>query len=86
LPQTSYDLWVPVLGCAGDRLDCCPFTLTSNTGSAPGSGLQPTQPPALVGGGFPGGAPNLPGGASEQVTQSRCPADYYSTSTLCCPR
>jgi hypothetical protein len=82
--QAAYDLWIPVLGCAGDRLDCCPFTASSDPSSSP----QPIQPPALVGGGFPSAAPTSrgAGGASEQVTLSSCPADYYRTSTLCCPR
>jgi len=94
-----------VLGCAGDRLDCCPFTVPGGTdggsggggsggsgsggtspGSGPSGGPQPTQPPALVGGGFPSAAQNSQNAVSERVTQSRCPADYYSISSLCCPR
>ncbi|KAF2814040.1 uncharacterized protein BDZ99DRAFT_567734 [Mytilinidion resinicola] len=73
---TAY--WAPVLGCVGDKTDCCAFSVASMTAA---STLQSTLQAKQVGGasvGFP-----IP--RSDGAELDTCPDDYTSVGNGCCP-
>ncbi|KAF2500079.1 hypothetical protein BU16DRAFT_613884 [Lophium mytilinum] len=73
---TAY--WAPVLGCVGDKTDCCAFSAAAMT-AAPT--VQQTMQ-ARQAGGASVGFPIPRSGGAELDT---CPDDYTSVGNGCCP-
>ncbi|KAF2727975.1 hypothetical protein EJ04DRAFT_396813, partial [Polyplosphaeria fusca] len=83
---TAY--WAPVVGCMGDRPDCCPFdipvptqveALALSSGSATTSTSGDNAPTGGSGDGFPSAL------SPAQATLDACPDDYHSIANGCCP-
>jgi hypothetical protein len=87
-------LWAPIIGCVGDKPDCCPFTVTNTITDVVGvtatqaltvtvdvgaSSLSPTSGGALGSDGFP-----QPTNGSQE-TLAHCPDDYQTVAGGCCP-
>jgi hypothetical protein len=87
---TAY--WAPAIGCAGDKTDCCPYSVPQTSAAAtativtvvstttvdigPGGTTQAAYISSLA---FPTPA------SANQATLAHCPADYQTVSGGCCP-
>jgi len=67
--------FIGIVGCMGDKTDCCPFEVSSSTEIVTAT-VTATAANEL---GFPAAA------SSSQVTLSRCPEDYVTVLSVCCP-
>ena len=79
-PQTATLYNIGIVGCQGLQTDCCPFPM------APTVATTDVTTTKTVGG--PSGSNRFifPTAASpSQVTLSRCPEDYVTISSVCCP-
>ena len=69
-------LYAALVGCNGDRPECCPWNIT--TAAPPGTPDDGRA--AAEAGDFPVPA------ADAKDRLDRCPNDYYSVSGQCCPK
>jgi len=82
---TAY--WAPVVGCAGDKIDCCPYSVTTSaTTITVVSTITVDVGPGDATQGPYAGPPAYPAPVSaNQATLAHCPGDYVSVSGGCCP-
>jgi hypothetical protein len=92
-PQTTAVYFIGVVGCIGDKPDCCPFQVSSTTSTVTttvtktvGASLTTTVTQTAGAGSsitnqflFPIAA------SSSQITLPRCPEDYETVSSVRCP-
>ena len=82
---TAY--WVPVLGCANEKPDCCPFDIPPTVSAAQATAVETEL--ASGGAGLASAAGSSYGFPSAlspvQATLSKCPDDYHSIDDACCP-
>ena len=92
-PQTTAVYFIGVVGCVGEKPDCCPFQVSSTTSTVTetvtqtlGAGLTTTVT-QIAGAGPPviNQFPLPAAVSSSQITLSRCPEDYETVSSVCCP-
>ncbi|CAO2647825.1 Nn.00g087470.m01.CDS01 [Neocucurbitaria sp. VM-36] len=82
---TAY--WAPVLGCVGDKPDCCPFDIPPSTLAIEAAAVETgsTSAPAAITTGS-GSSRGFPSALSPvQATFSSCTDDYVSIAEGCCP-
>jgi hypothetical protein len=80
-PQPTAVYFIGVVGCVGEKTECCPFQVSSTTSTVTTTETQ------TVGAGpstinqflFPTPA------SSSQITLPHCPEDYETVSSVCCP-
>jgi hypothetical protein len=83
--------WAPVVGCGGDKTDCCPYAAQAATGTSLTtitvvSTVTVDVGPSDATDGPYAGPPAYPTPASaNQATLTHCPGDYVSVSGGCCP-
>jgi len=80
-PQTTAVYFIGVVGCMGDKPDCCPFQVSSTTSTITTTVTQTVRagPSITDQFFFPIAA------SSSQITLPRCPEDYETVSSVCCP-
>jgi hypothetical protein len=79
--------YIPVIGCIGDKLDCCPSITTVNTTETetvivvqPTTVTEPvtvTETPYFF--------PTITTGPQSLIELPNCPDDYVTIDTVCCP-
>ena len=70
-PQTTDMYFIGIVGCMGDKTDCCPFQVATTTAT-----VTATVTDQFF---FPGVA------RPELAILPRCPEDYVTISSVCCP-
>ncbi|ORY02729.1 hypothetical protein BCR34DRAFT_605462 [Clohesyomyces aquaticus] len=82
---TAY--WAPIVGCVGDKPDCCPFDVPPSTiAGATGPVTIVITIPASQSSNIPTGSGGFPIPLQPaQATLDRCPDDYHSIGDGCCP-
>jgi len=99
--QNTIIFYAAVIGCLDDKPECCPFSVSTPTPTTAGSAGTTTPPSpestTTTVAGTPGQAAptsppstSLPNGfptpaSQAQATLTRCPKDYYTISSVCCP-
>lgn len=82
-------LWAPLVGCADDKTDCCPFqarqTSTATTAVTIISTVTVEVGPGGVATAFTGQFGYPQADNSQQATLKSCPDDYVRISGGCCP-
>lgn len=83
---TAY--WAPVVGCVSDKTDCCPYPVSQTTAMTVTIVMTTT---VNIG---PGGVTQIPytgiqaypiPASNNEATLERCPDDYQTVSSGCCP-
>jgi hypothetical protein len=86
---TAY--WAPVIGCVGDKTDCCPYSVAKATSATAITITAVSIVTVNVG---PGGTTQSSLSSPQaypvpvtpnQATLARCPDDYETISSGCCP-
>ena len=79
--------WAPIVGCGGDKTDCCPYAAQTSltTITVVSTVTVDVGPGGATDGPYAGPAAYPTPASANQATLAHCPSDYVSVSGGCCP-